>query len=128
MAKTNMRHSLAILAGAGLAVGLGWCLRHLFLDNDTVRTLCDADASAWFCRLRSQLSLILRHPAGGWVLMVLALLTLWRPSLPRMSIALALCGAGLVLYQADLASGAAALLLLHLALLGPARDGQRHAG
>ncbi|WP_284179643.1 hypothetical protein [Rhabdaerophilum sp. SD176] len=128
MAKAQLRHSLAILAGAGLAVGLGWCLRHLFLDNDAVRTLCDADANAWFCRLRAQLSLVLRNPAGGWVLLAMAVLTLWRPTRLRMAAALVLCSAGLVLYHADLASGAAALLLLHLALLGPTRDGHRHAG
>lgn len=126
MTSPRFRTTVAILAGASLAVGLGWCLRHLFLDNDTVRTMCDADANAWFCRLRSQLSLILRHPAGGWVVLVLALLTLWRPTAPRMAVALVLCGAGLVLYQADQASGGAALLLLHLTLFGPARDRQGH--
>lgn len=116
------RTTLALLAGAGLAVGLGWSLRHLYLDNDTVRTFCDANASAWYCRFRAQLSFILRHPAGGWVMLALALLTLWRPTLARMAACLALCAAGIILYQGDLASGASALLLLHLAVFGPERQ------
>jgi hypothetical protein len=127
MARSRLRYTLGILAGAGLAVGLGWCLRHLFLDHDGVRTMCDADANAWMCQLRSQLSYALRHPAGGWVLLALALLALWRPTLPSLGIALVLCSFGLVLYQADLASGAAALLLLRLALNDPAPDDERHA-
>lgn len=124
MALLAARKTIALLAGAGLAVGLGWCVRHLFLDNDTVRTLCDADAAAWYCRLRAQASLVLRHPAGGWVILALTVLTLWRPTLPRMAVSLGLAAAGIVLYQGDLASGASALLLLHLAVFGPDRQGR----
>lgn len=122
MSLLAQRKTLALLAGAGLAVGLGWCVRHLFLDNDTVRTLCDADAAAWFCRLRAQASLVLRHPAGGWVILALTVLTLWRPTLARMAGCLGLAAAGIVLYQGDLAAGATALLLLHLAIFGPERQ------
>lgn len=127
MASPRFRTTLAILAGASLAVGLGWSLRHLFLDNDTIRTMCDADANAWFCRLRAQLSLVLRHPAGGWVVLALALLTLWRPTAARMAVMLMVSAATIVLYQGDQASGAAALLLLHLTLFGPSRERQGHS-
>lgn len=105
-----------IVAASLVAVCLALALRHLFLDNDQVRKLCDSNANQWFCGLRAQLAFLLRHPAVGWGILGVSILVIWRPNLWRFLGAFALVGFGLVLYQASLASGAAALLLLRLGL------------
>lgn len=107
---------LRILAACGVAVIAAMCLRYLYLDNDGVRVLCDADAKQWFCQLRRSLSYVLRHPSVGWVILASAALALLWPSVLRLGAALLLASLGLVLFQADLASGAAALVLITLVL------------
>ena len=107
---------LRILAACGLAIFVALNLRYLYLDNDGVRVLCDADAKQWFCQTRRTLSYVLRHPSVGWIIIACAALALVWPSILRLSLALVFASIGLVLFQADLASGAAALILLALVL------------
>ena len=120
--KAEKSDILRIFAACSLAIVAALCLRHLFLDNDQVRRLCDADANQWFCGPRAQLAFLLRHPAMGWGLLALSLLAIWKPTILRLTAALMIAGLGLVLYQASLASGAAALLLLRLGLADPRRE------
>lgn len=114
-----------ILLGCAFAVGGAMSLRYFYLDNDAVRTVCDAAPDRWFCTLRGKISLVLRHPAGGWVILALTVLTLLRPKPLALAFTFVLTALGLVLYQADLASGSLALLLLQLAIRHQAGEQQR---
>lgn len=113
---------LRVFAACSIAVVAALCLRHLFLDNDPVRRLCDANANLWFCGPRAQMAFLLRHPAMGWGILAIGLLAIWKPTFLRITLALVIAGLGLVLYQASLASGAAALLLLRLGLADARRE------
>jgi hypothetical protein len=112
---------IAAIGAAVIAGGL--CLRHFYIDSDTVRTLCDAAPEQLFCTARTVFSRLLRHPALGWAILALTLLTLIRPTPLRLGAAFAVVCAGLALYQADLASGAGALLLISLAIQRPQQQG-----
>lgn len=107
---------LRIAGACGAAIIAALCLRYLFIDNDAVRTACDNAPGQWWCGLRTRLSMILRHPALGWVILALAVPGLIRPRIWLVAIGLVLAALGLVLYQADLASGAASILLIGAAL------------
>lgn len=110
-----------------LATAVALALRHLFIDNDGVRGFCEYNTAVWYCVIRSAASDILRLTLWGWVILAFALFTLVRPSVARFQAALIAAGMGIVLYQADIASGSAALLLLYLAVRSPAGDEQREA-
>jgi hypothetical protein len=58
----------------------------------------------------------------GWVALAAALVNLMRPSLVVFAVALALCCLGLVLYNIQLASLAAGVLVLSLARRAPAPE------
>jgi hypothetical protein len=127
MASARWPVGARILAVASLAIAGALCLRYFYLDNDGVRTFCDSAPERWTCTTRGTLSLVLHHPAVGWGVLAVALLALVWPSAWRLEIALGLAALGLVLYQADLASGAAALLVLHLAVRPHAGNQQGQA-
>lgn len=116
-----------IIAGGCLAAAGALCFRYLYLDSDAVRTFCDNNPDRWFCTARATLAFGLRHPAVGWGVLALSLLALAWPSAVRLGAAVVIAVLGLVFYQADLASGAGALLLLHLALRPQAGQQQGHA-
>lgn len=110
-----------------LATAVALALRHLFIDHDGMRGFCEYNTAVWYCVIRSGASDILRLPVWGWVILAFTLYTLWRPSVARFQAALIAAGMGIVLYQADIASGSAALLLLYLAVRSPTGDEQRNA-
>lgn len=107
---------LRIAASAGVAVAAALALRYLYLDSDTVRVACDARPDTLSCTVRAKLALYLRLPSLGWGILAIALVAALRPATILWMIAASIVAAGMVLYQADLASGSAALLLLGLAL------------
>ncbi|HRE22236.1 MAG TPA: hypothetical protein PKW21_14575 [Rhabdaerophilum sp.] len=122
MLALTQRHMLPrFFAAAVLVIAASMALRYLYIDNDGVRTFCDGDPRNWICTLRSKMSLILRHPAVGWGILALTLAAIVRPFAWLAGAACLALAAGLVLYQADLASGAAALLLLGFVIRLPAR-------
>lgn len=121
--RANLVRMLGIAAVA-TAVAIG--TRHLFIDSDAVRGFCDYNASVWYCMIRSGASDLFRLKMWGWVILAFTLFALFRPSIIRLQAALIAAGMGVALYQADQASGAAALLLLYLAVRSPA--GQHEGG
>lgn len=116
-----------IIAGGCLAAAGALCFRYLYLDSDSFRTFCDNNPERWVCTTRTTLAFVLRHPAMGWGVLALSLLALVWPSAWRLGAAVVVVALGLVFYQADLASGAGALLLLHLAVRPQAGQQQGHA-
>jgi hypothetical protein len=106
------------IAAVATAVAIG--ARHLFIDSDAVRGFCDYNASVWYCMIRSGASDLFRLKIWGWVILAFTFFALFRPSVARLQVALVASGMGVALYQADQASGAAALLLLYLAVRSPA--------
>ena len=125
MARANVVRMLGITA---IATGVAIAMRHAFIDSDPVRSFCDYNASVWYCMIRSGASDLFRLKIWGWVILAFTLFTLYRPSPAKMQAALIAAGMGVVLYQADQASGAGALLLLYLAVRTPAGEQQGSAG
>jgi len=119
--RANLVRMLGIAAVA-TAVAIG--TRHLFIDSDAVRGFCDYNAGVWYCMIRSGASDLFRLKVWGWVILAFTLFALFRPSIARLQVALIAAGMGVALYQADQASGAAALLLLYLAVRPPAGEKQ----
>jgi len=105
-----------------LSVGEALYLRYMAIENATVSLSCQAGLNTWLCwSFRLAIVLYNREVFGG-IALAAAALNLLRPSLALMSIALAAAGFGLVLHNADLASVAAALLVLSLARPAPAPE------
>lgn len=122
--RANLVKMLGITA---LATAAAVCIRHLFIDNDTVRGFCDYNANIWYCMIRSGASDLFRLHLWGWVILAFTLFVLYRPTNARLQAALIAAGMGVVLYQADIASGAGALLLLYLTVRTPAGEQQGDA-
>ena len=122
--RANLVRMLGIAVAATVAA-IG--LRYLFIDSDAVRGFCEYNTSVWYCLIRSGASDALRLKAWGWGILALTLFALYRPTMARLQAALIAAGMGLVLYQADLASGSGALLLLYLAVRAPAGQQQGDA-
>lgn len=116
MAHLKRPAAALVLAAAGIAVAGALSLRYLYLDSDTFRTFCDGAPERWSCTTRASLAYGLRHVAVGWGILALTLVVLAWPSSLRAGLACVATALGLVLFQAELASGAGALLLLHLAI------------
>lgn len=122
MLALTQRHVLPrFLAAVVLVIAASMALRYIYIDNDGVRTFCDGDPKNWICSLRGTMSLVLRHPLVGWGILALTVVAIIRPFVWLAGAACLALAAGLVLYQADLSSGAAALLLLAFVIRLPAR-------
>ena len=103
-----------------LALGYALYMRYDAIEQSTVGLACAGGLDTWLCWSRKVLVALFEHFVFGWAALVLAALNLWRPSLIGFAIALAATCLGVVLYNAGLASIAAALLLLSLARRAPA--------
>jgi len=122
MLALTQRHMLPrFFAAAVVVIAASMALRYLYIDSDSVRTFCDGDPRNWVCTLRGQMSLVLRNPLVGWGVLAVTFAAIIRPLAGLTAIACLAIAAGLVLYQADLASGAGALLLLGFVIRLPAR-------
>ena len=96
-------------------------LRYLYLDSDTFRTFCDGAPERWSCTTRARPRLCAAPcRCGLGPLLALTLVVLEWPSAFR--IGLACVVTALRALQAELASGAGALLLLRLAIRAPNRE------
>ncbi len=110
------------LAGAAALFGLG--LRYGFIEPEQMGAACE-QAGPWWCMLRRGLMSAVGWNAIGLAALACALLSFLpdpRRHATAAHVALALGGAGLVLYNATTASAAVVLALISLALRrqGPA--------
>jgi hypothetical protein len=111
-----------LLIVAVLAVGEALYLRYLAIEHAPVSLACQGGLQSWLCTTFRTVITLYNHGVFGWVALGAAALTLVRPSIFLMTIALAAAGFGLVLHNTDLAGLAGALLILSLARPAPATD------
>ena len=110
---------LAIVALIALTYGFG--MRYWLVENSTVGIACET-AATLLCASRRTAIALFQPQVFGIVALGAALLNLLRPSFIPIAIALLAAGAGIVLYNAALASFAVALLILSLARPAPEKD------
>jgi hypothetical protein len=101
------------------ALGYALYMRYLGIENTQVGLACAAGLDTWLCRSRSIVIALYAHSALGGAALVVAAVNFLRPTLIVFAAALALTCLGVVLYNAGLASLAAALLILSLARRAP---------
>lgn len=101
------------------ALGYALYMRYLGIENTQVGLACAAGLDTWLCRSRSIVIALYAHSAFGGAALVVAAVNFLRPTLIVFAAALALTCLGVVLYNAGLASLAAALLILSFARRAP---------
>lgn len=100
-------------------LGYALYMRYLGIENTQVGLACAAGLDTWLCRSRSIVIALYAHSAFGGAALVVAAVNFLRPTLIVFAAALALTCLGVVLYNAGLASLAAALLILSFARRAP---------
>jgi len=108
---------LGVLALA--ALGCGFYVRYLMIEQTAVGIACETGQSSWTCSIRRAALAMFNASAFGWTALTAALLNLIRPSIVLCTIALAAGGIGIVLYNVALSSLAVVLLILSLARPAP---------
>jgi hypothetical protein len=112
-----------VLAAIGVAaLGCGFYLRYLVIEQSSVGIACGTGLDSWLCASRRTAIALFTPQAFGFAALAAALLNLIRPSLVLWAIALVTGGIGLVLYNVALSALAGALLILSLARPAPAPD------
>lgn len=102
----------------GLGVGaLGWAvyMRYAVLEPSAVGLACEAGARTGTCAVRSVVLTLFGYSVFGIAAVMLATLQLIRPSVVIFTLALIATALGVVLYNNNLASLAAGLLLISFA-------------
>src|SRR5258708_40304733 len=105
-----------------LALGEALYLRYLAIEYGPVALACQAGLDTSLCAIFRLVIVLFNHSAFGWIALGAALLSLLRPSVVLVSVALAAAGFGLVLHNADLSGLAVALLVVSLARPAPAPE------
>jgi len=116
----NARQTNWLLIVGFLALGYALYMRYDAIEQSGVGLACVAGLDTWLCWSRKVLVALFEYFVFGWAALALAAFNLWRPSLIGFAVALAATCLGVVLYNAGLASIAAALLLLSFARRAPA--------
>jgi hypothetical protein len=97
-------------------------LRYLGIENSQVALACQSGLHTWMCSTIPLTTALFKYSVFGWTALLAAVLNLLRPSIVLLSIGLSATAFGLVLYNANLSSLAAALLVLSLARPAPAPE------
>jgi hypothetical protein len=118
----TLRQSSLLAVVALIALGCGFSMRYLAIENATVGISCGSGAQTWLCASRRTAIALFEPQAFGIAALAAALLNLIRPSIVLCAIALAASGLGIVLYNTALSALAVALLTLSLARPAPAAD------
>lgn len=104
------------------SIGYALYMRYLVIEQSSIGLACEGGLDTWLCFTRKLIIPLYRHSVIGGLAIAIALLNLLRPSLVLFAIGLALCGLGVVLYNAGTAGIAVALLILSLARRAPAPE------
>jgi hypothetical protein len=91
------------------------CALPALYGDRVVRLCCQAGLDTWLCFARKTATTLHQYSVFGAVALAIALLNLLRPSIVLFSVALAVTGLGVVLYNTTLSAFAAGLLILSLA-------------
>lgn len=112
------RPALAAVILAALFAGIGYVLRYGLVEPEAIGNMCKSAEAVWWCPVRTGLIVATEWNGLGYAAIACALLTL---ALPRRKavilafVAMAIGGAGLVLYNATEAGPGMILALLRLA-------------
>jgi hypothetical protein len=98
-----------------LSVGYALYLRYMAIELSGFALSCQAGLDTWLCFARKTATTLHQYSVFGAVAFAIALLNLLRPSIVLFSVALAVTGLGIVLYNTTLSAFAAGLLILSLA-------------
>ena len=115
------RQAIGLTIVALIALTYGFGMRYWLVENSAVGIACES-AATLLCVSRRTAIALFQPQVFGIVALGAALLNLLRPSFIPIAIALLAAGAGIVLYNAALASFAVALLILSLARPAPAKE------
>lgn len=112
------RPALAAVILAALFAGIGYVLRYGLVEPEAIGNMCKSAEAVWWCPVRTGFIVATEWNGLGYAATACALLTL---ALPRRGavilafVAMAIGGAGLVLYNATEAGPGMILALLRLA-------------
>jgi hypothetical protein len=104
------------------SLGYALYIRYMAIEQSNVGLACAAGLDTWLCRSRAIITVLFKHSIFGFAALAVALLHLLRPSLTLLAAALALTCLGIVLYNIQLSSLAAGLLVLSFARRAPAPE------
>ena len=110
---------VALFAVGGAALACALYIRYRLIEQAEVGLACQAGLESVACAVRKYAAALFTHSAFGAGAAVVAALNLIRPSPVLLVPALALACFGVVLYNANLAALAVALLVLSLARRAP---------
>jgi hypothetical protein len=114
------RPALTAVIVAVAFAGVGYALRYGWVEPETIGNMCKSAEAVWWCPARTGLIVTTEWNGLGYAATALALLSLFaRPRRATMLVfaAMAIGGAGLVLYNATEAGPGLILALLRLAWL-----------
>jgi hypothetical protein len=103
---------------AAVFAGIGYVLRYAFVEPEAIGNMCKSAAAAWWCPIRTGFIVTTEWNGLGYAataLAVVALVSAPRPAVPLAFVAMAIGGAGLILYNATEAGPGLILALLRLA-------------
>jgi hypothetical protein len=103
-------------------VTVGWALyvRYLAVEFSQVALACDAGLQTMICKARSVSTSLFKNSVFGIVALVIATLSLMRPSIVLLTLGVVAAGLGIVLYNIVLSGLAIGLLILGFARPAPA--------
>lgn len=109
------RQSFWLISVGAVSVGCALYLRYRAIELPGFALSCHAGLDTWLCLARKEATDLFQNSALGGVALAIALLNLLRPSIALFTIALAVAGLGVVLYNVTLSAIAITLLILSLA-------------
>ena len=104
------------------SIGYALYMRYLAVEQSTVGLACQAGLNTWLCLTRQVTIALFTYSVFGWFALVVATLSLLRPTLVLFAVALAAACCGVVLYNVGLSALAAGFLVLSLARRAPEPD------
>ena len=114
------RSALVAVLIAALCAGVGYVLRYAWVEPEAIGALCKSADAVWWCPLRTAMIVTTEWNGLGYTAVALALLSLFAGRSGAVwlaTVAMAIGGAGMVLYNATEAGPALILALLRLAWL-----------
>lgn len=109
------RQANFVITAGFLALGLAFYMRYMLIQQPLLAQACAEMPGSLTCASREAAVVLFRHYVFGGAALVIAALNFMRPSVPLFTLALMLTAAGVVLYNVELASVAAGLLILSFA-------------
>ena len=112
------RPALTAVVLAVAFAGIGYGLRYSWVEPEAIGNMCKSAQAVWWCPLRTGLIVATEWKGVGYLSVAFALLSLappYRRAIIFAFIAMAIGGAGLVLYNATVAGPGLLLALLRLA-------------